>query len=162
MTNFSSYLQDYYNGINTRRETAAHGLRKIFLHLKQHCPQLQRIEITYDGCGDSGQVETILFWDGANVFDPPQDLMNDPLPTTVVEQSLPYSPELNISAEQALDQYAWDIAYGQNPGFEINEGGYGTITIETELDADLTLEDIKVHLEHCERVEHVDEYNYEF
>jgi hypothetical protein len=161
MTNASSYLQDYYNGINTRKETAAQGLRKAFLHLKQRCPRLQRIKINYEGYDDNGWLESILFWDGSDYFDLSDDLRNDPLPITVVNQSLPYSPELNASAGQALDQYAWDVACEQNPGFEINEGGYGAITIEVEPDADLTLENIKVHLEHCERVEHVNEYSYD-
>lgn len=162
MSSLSSYLQDHYTGLANRKEAAVLGLRKIFLHLKTACPQLQRIEIEYEGSGDSGQVDSITYGDGTNYFDLPDSLARQPLPTSVVELTLPWKPDANVSADHALAEYGWDVAYGQNPGFEINEGGSGVVTVDIEPDAELSMDNIKVYLEHRERVEHVNEYSYDF
>lgn len=54
----------------------------------------------------------------------------------------------NVSADELLSDLGWDLAYGTNPGFEINEGGYGTITVAV---SDLDPNEISVTLSHSER-----------
>jgi hypothetical protein len=36
---------------------------------------------------------------------------------------------LNDELSEWLDETCWSIAYNQHPGFEINDGGWGTITV---------------------------------
>ncbi|MEM7670426.1 MAG: DUF6878 family protein, partial [Pseudomonadota bacterium] len=56
----------------------------------------------YEGYGDSGNVEDITLQ--PNDLTPDSDLM------------------------RKLEDFAWSFAYNQHPGFENNEGGYGTLT----------------------------------
>lgn len=75
--------------------------------------------ITYDGEGDSGQIESIT----AETAD-----------SREVNLDLPYeSPESDSSASTlkgAIDQLAWGCLEACHEGFENNEGGYGEIVID--------------------------------
>ena len=79
--------------------------------------QLRTLGITeagaeYEGYGDSGNVEYFLQPSGV---------------------ALP--PELSGQ----LEDFAWAFAYQQHPGFENNDGGYGTLTwdlLEDSIDLD--------------------------
>ncbi len=42
-----------------------------------------------------------------------------------------------------LDEFAWAFAYQQHPGFENNDGGYGTLTWDLSNDS--------IHLDHADR-----------
>lgn len=84
--------------------------------------QLRALGITevtaeYEGYGDSGNVE---------------DIMLQP-----TEIAIP--PELSSQ----LDDFAWAFAYQQHPGFENNEGGYGTLTWDLSKDS--------IDLDHADR-----------
>lgn len=56
----------------------------------------------YEGYGDSGNVEDITLQ--------PNDV------------------RLDADLMRKLEDFAWSLAYNQHPGFENNEGGYGTLT----------------------------------
>jgi uncharacterized protein DUF6878 len=62
------------------------------------------IQVTakYEGYGDSGNVEDITLQ--------------------------PVGIELPSDISTRLEEFAWSVAYHQHPGFENNEGGYGTLT----------------------------------
>jgi len=69
--------------------------------------QLRALGVTevtaeYEGYGDSGNVEFI----------------------TLQPSGIALASELSSQ----LDEFAWAFAYQQHPGFENNEGGYGTLT----------------------------------
>jgi len=84
--------------------------------------QLRALGVTevtaeYEGYGDSGNVEGITLQ-----------------PT---ETALPS----DLSSQ--LDDFAWAFAYQQHPGFENNEGGYGTLTWDLAKDS--------IDLDHADR-----------
>ena len=85
------------------------------------------IEIQYEGYGDSGNVKDVT-----------------PTPTTI---KLAY--DLNLRVET----FGWDFAYALNPGFENNEGGYGSL--EWNLEAD------KINVCHSNRYVESDTTDYE-
>lgn len=85
------------------------------------------IEIQYEGYGDAGNVEDVT-----------------PTPTTI---RLAY--DLNLRVEV----FGWDFAYALNPGFENNEGGYGSI--EWNLGTD------KINVCHSNRYVESDTTDYE-
>ena len=58
----------------------------------------------YDGYGDSGNVEDISATKGG-----------EPI-------------ELSDDLTQRLDSFIWSLGYNRHPGFENNEGGFGTLT----------------------------------
>lgn len=66
-------------------------------------PHIGRVEIQYQGSGDSGNIEWVTAYGADSVK------ITDGLPD--------------------IDGPAWEIAYGAHPGFETNEGGGGTITV---------------------------------
>ncbi len=85
------------------------------------------IEIQYEGYGDSGNVEDVT-----------------PTPATI---KLAY--DLNLRAET----FGWDFAYALNPGFENNEGGYGSLEWNLETD--------KINVSHSNRYVESDTTDYE-
>ena len=76
--------------------------------------QLRDLGITevtaeYEGYGDSGNVEDVALQ--------------------------PAGIELPKDISARLEDFAWSFAYHQHPGFENNEGGYGTLTWDIALDS---------------------------
>ncbi|APX26217.1 MULTISPECIES: DUF6878 family protein [Salipiger] len=85
-------------------------------------PLLRALGITevvaeYEGYGDSGNIEDV----------------------TVQPAGVELSDELNTKVED----FAWSVAYHQHPGFENNEGGYGTLTWDVIADS--------IALDHADR-----------
>lgn len=145
--------------LKSKASSAAARLRAIFLHLAKDNPALATIEIGYDGEGDSGQVDSIGYYDGERNLISVED--DQPLPDAIADgqQRTPgrwvpgegfvaSGAPRNVSADELLSDLGWDLAYGTNPGFEINEGGYGTITIAA---SDEHPDQISVTLAHSER-----------
>ena len=81
------------------------------------------VEITYDGEGDSGQIEDICVLHATN-----QRASLDP-PITIAlyahKPAIPYD-----SLREALDAFAWILLQEYHLGYENNDGGYGTIVID--------------------------------
>jgi hypothetical protein len=104
-------------------------LRKICAYLFATYPALQEIELGYRGAGDSGELGEIKF-----KFKNLDELTANKLDIEILKSipQHPYTPspgQEQLTVEILLDQLGWDIAYEANPGFEINDGGAGTITI---------------------------------
>ena len=85
------------------------------------------IEGRYDGYGDSGNSEYV----GCR-------------PSTV---------EIDTALIQKIQNFVWDMAYAQSPGFEINDGGEGELTWNIETD--------KIAIEHANFYTERDEYSWE-
>uniref|UniRef100_UPI0040476698 DUF6878 family protein n=1 Tax=Yoonia sp. TaxID=2212373 RepID=UPI0040476698 len=84
--------------------------------------QLRALGVTevtaeYEGYGDSGNVEDINLQPSGSAL--PSELSNQ------------------------LDEFAWAFAYQQHPGFENNDGGYGTLTWDLTNDS--------IDLDHADR-----------
>lgn len=71
----------------------------------------------YEGYGDSGNVEDV----------------------TVQPAGIEVPDDLTTK----LEDFAWSVAYHQHPGFENNEGGYGTLTWNVTADS--------ITLDHADR-----------
>ncbi len=71
----------------------------------------------YEGYGDSSNVEDMALQ--------PNDL------------------SLEEDFRRKLEDFAWSLAYNQHPGFENNEGGYGTLTWDIAADS--------ITLDHADR-----------
>jgi len=64
--------------------------------------QVSRVEASYDGYGDSGNIEGV----------------------SLSPEGITLDPDLSRS----LTDFLWDVAYNLHPGFENNDGAYGEIT----------------------------------
>lgn len=118
-------------------EAPAERLKSLAEALKQSYPLLTQIEVDYSGGGDSGSIDSVSFHPGL-----------DAMPGQAVTD--------HDALDRLIDGLAWDIAYGQNPGFEINEGGQGTVTCAV-VDGEWT-----VSLHHEENFIQTNEYKYTF
>jgi hypothetical protein len=80
-----------------------------------HFPQIHHIDIDFDGYGDSGQIDNVTYLTTDNqVVEAPDDDMAEKF--------------------RELDSLVNDYAYDLLPdGFEINEGSFGTIHLQTDL-----------------------------
>lgn len=170
----SDYLRKHYEGIHDRQQQAVAALKAIFSYLQRKYPDLRVIEITYNGSGDSGQIEDIRFnprWrtEVQAELEVADETMPDELAFGRKHQGGHWdrergewtadSPDRNPSLMHLLDTFGWDLAYGQNPGFEINEGGFGTISVSSESGS---IDDVVIELSHSERVESTNDYEYSY
>lgn len=78
---------------------------------------ITEVTAEYEGYGDSGNIEDVT-------LQPSGIRLLDDLSTR-------------------LEDFAWSFAYHQHPGFENNEGGYGTLTWDISADS--------ITLEHADR-----------
>lgn len=67
-----------------------------------------KIEVQYEGYGDSGNVEDVV----------------------VTPDTIALAEELR----RRVEDFGWDFAYALSPGFENNEGGYGELIWSLETD----------------------------
>jgi hypothetical protein len=81
---------------------------------------ISEITAEYEGYGDSGNVEDVT-------VQPAEVKLPEPLATEVGD-------------------FAWSLAYHHHPGFENNEGGYGTLTWDLRNDS-ITLDHSNRYIE---------------
>jgi hypothetical protein len=119
MTNITKdWLADYKAEAERRRELLPAAKRPILAALKR--AGIANLEIAYDGEGDGGQIGEITATDG--------DGKPVPLKGSVL---------LNLDGTrrkycltEALDAFTWEVLSLYHDGFEINDGGFGTLSID--------------------------------
>lgn len=92
---------------------------------------IEQIEATYDGYGDSGNIEDVI----------------------LLPEGVRGSAGLRSTQLEELQDFLWDVAYGLHPGFEINEGGFGEISWDLRTD--------KISVSHSERFIDTQRYDHE-
>ena len=116
MTNSETTFAETMAKWHAEREAANKAARGELL------PQLRALGIAqvtaeYEGYGDSGNIEDV----------------------TVQPSGLKLPDDLRTK----IEDFAWSVAYHQHPGFENNEGGYGTLTWDVTADS--------IALDHADR-----------
>ncbi len=101
---------------HAEREAALRPLRAELLS-QLRTQGIEEVTVSYEGYGDSGNVEDV----------------------TVKPAGTETPPDLTTK----LEEFGWDFAYDQHPGFENNEGGYGTLTWNVTTDS--------ITLDHADR-----------
>ena len=105
---FQQILAHYHQSEQARLEQAKAKLRtEILPALVQH--RVANVEAAYSGYGDSGAIDGTQFRDAAG-----QRVDRETIPTTLVEE-----------LENVLYEFL-------PAGFEINDGGQGTLTVDTQ------------------------------
>lgn len=116
MTNLQTDFAARVAQWQAEREAALKTVRK---DLRAQLRDLGVTEVTaeYEGYGDSGNVEDLSV--------------------------MPAELKLPEDLRTKLEDFAWSVAYNQHPGFENNEGGYGTLTWDVVADG--------ISLDHADR-----------
>jgi len=113
MTNFEEIQQRWAEEQKTQRERHARYQRLIFSALADL--QITSVEVTFDGCGDSGQIEDVTI-DGASAT----------LDSVIREDGETCSCTLAESIE-TLCYALLEVEYG---GWEDNDGAFGTFVFD--------------------------------
>jgi hypothetical protein len=124
---FSENLDRYYQ----------QRIENVRQHLPVAAQQLKaagvaRVDIYYDGCGDSGQIEDVRYFDAKrNMMDPPGTL---------------------AITEDALRELFYDLLETRHAGWENNDGAFGEF--EWDLIADTLNHSHSERYVECETTEH--------
>lgn len=99
---------------------------------------IARIEIVYDGCGDSGCIEAVTAYDddGQIIETMPDRLIaitvRDTVRNAVTNEYERRSIERQVAPREAVEHWCYDILEDHFPGWEIDDGSSGTITIDVK------------------------------
>src|SRR5580658_1967264 len=112
-------------------------LANVRKHLPVAAEQLKaagvaRVDISYDGCGDSGQIEDVRY------FDANRKMMELPGTLTITED--------------ALRELFYDLLETRHAGWENNDGAFGEF--EWDLNADTLKHSHSERYVECETTEH--------
>lgn len=121
---------------------------------------IQKIEVTFDGCGDSGQIEDVTCFTKDNLD---VDLKTIKVGKVKFIRGYYYNGEGTMTPvteiresnfEEVIEDICYNMLEKSHGGWEINEGSYGTFTFDFTTG--------KVHLEYNERVTSVETSELEF
>ena len=123
--------------------------------LRAAIPDFRSLDINYEGSGDSGErCDVTIYLDNPPRF----DAQGERRATTEAEYKAYSTAQSEANKLIAgdlydwLDETCWAIAYNQYPGFEINEGGFGSIRVEPT-NEDEFASPLVMRITHTERVE---------
>ena len=100
--------------ISTSSDSLAQYERERLDNVRRHLPEarrqlqeagIDRVQILYDGCGDSGCIESITYTDGQG-------------------SAVDVAGKLAMTEEQLMDLF-YDLTQARHPGWENNDGAYG-------------------------------------
>ncbi|WP_339758604.1 DUF6878 family protein [uncultured Sulfitobacter sp.] len=129
-------------------QTATRPANKSALFSVLSAAGIASVDVTFDGYGDSGQIESI---------DAKADETDVPLPEATVSLSIigwrdTDPTERTMSIRDAIEQFAYDCLAQTHGGWENNEGAFGTFAFDVT-DQSITL-DYNQRFEDVESFEH--------
>lgn len=129
-------------GVRPQNKTA------LFDLLAQH--GIATVTVTFEGCGDTGQIESLdLTGDREGVELPP-----DTIELQRASWGMPDLAVVRLSAHAAIETLVYDLLEETHAGWENNDGAYGTFRFDT---AERT-----ITLEYNERRTETDYFEHEF
>jgi hypothetical protein len=129
----------------------------LFRALSAH--EITSVEVEFNGCGDSGQIEDTRFYRGkAKVSD--NDKTGDSLVEgAVIRENSTWDADKNEwihhaktpTIKELIEHICYDLLEANHGGWEINEGSYGEFVFNVG--------DTEIELQFNERIESVNEHN---
>ena len=100
---------------------------------------ITHVTVTFDGAGDSGQIESIGAWSGETAVDFPLS----EIPYAALTWDAPEVEMRSLSLEDVVEQLAYDFLSDTHGGWENNDGAYGEFCFDASARC--------IHLEFNER-----------
>jgi hypothetical protein len=96
-----------------------------------------RAEVAYEGCGDSGNIVSATVSDASNkdvdITAPIVTLVLDDRCYDFATRKWTHQDRIQqYTLVEALEGYVWDSLEANYPGWEINDGGRGTVTFNVD------------------------------
>lgn len=110
---------------------------------------IAKISIEFDGAGDSGQIDDVLAWNYAGDTIPLPSDRKVQIPSPV-----PGDLPAEMTFQDAVETLAYDYLEDTHPGWEINDGAFGTFVFDVP--------DRSITLDYRERFTEVDTTTHEF
>lgn len=133
MTDTTSFNLAAYEDQESKRLNPIIARRRAFIFAHMKSLGIAEIEIEYNGEGNEGQISEIQAYrypDGYTPDGSPQDVA-----TRIVFEQEPTLPvdagdgDVRPNFRELLEDFGWNLLNRHHDGFEINDGGFGTIAI---------------------------------
>lgn len=111
---------------------------------------ISHVTVTFDGEGDSGQIESIAAWAGETAVDFPAV----EIPYAAITWDSPEVEMRQLSLEDVVEQLAYDFLSDTHGGWENNDGAYGEFCFDAGARC--------IHLEFNERFTSSELFTHEF
>ena len=111
---------------------------------------ISHVTVTFDGEGDSGQIESIAAWSAETAVDFP----NVEIPYAAITWDSPEVEIRQLSLEDVVEQLAYDFLSDTHCGWENNDGAYGEFCFDAGARC--------IHLEFNERFTSSELYTHDF
>jgi hypothetical protein len=111
-----------YRDERTKKAKTARAL--VVAALRQR--KVESVEVRFDGYGDSGGVEGITY---TPAVDGKQEVYDTPHQVTDWSEGEPRRSVRNYTLDELVQEVCYSLLGAEHPGWEINEGSYGTFAI---------------------------------
>jgi len=108
------------------------------------------VTVTFDGCGDSGQIEDIACFRG----DEPADLPTGTVEMLKVSHDTGQPVANTLSASEAIEEMAYDLLGQKHCGWENSDGAYGEFSFHVA--------ERRIELDYNERISASEHYGHEW
>lgn len=128
---------------------------------------ITKVEVEFDGCGDSGNMEEARFYrgHGENAKEVPADdkfsdnlvdgaLISDETTWNEKKQEWVYTTRTPTISE-LVEQICYDLLESNHGGWEINEGSFGTFVFKVGKSS----KESSIELQYNERIESIEEHH---
>ena len=124
---------------------------------------ISRVEVSFDGSGDSGQMEDAEFFRGVGSnevqVDSKENVGGVSVEGALISNESTWNPEKKEwvyttktpTISELVESVCYDLLENNHGGWEINSGSFGKFVLDVE--------ESQIALEYNERVEEVNEYN---
>lgn len=133
MTDLTSTLKTYERARQAQIAADRRNKARIFDALT--AAGIERVNVTFDGMGDSGQIETVVAASPGGIVDLPEQ--------TLAIERVPFGETKPGSADIPLPEAIEELCYAyleqEHAGWEINDGSFGEFVFDVE-DRRVTLE----------------------
>ena len=140
---YERYEEERRRRAELQPDVTAHNKQAVLSALK--AAGIIRVEVHFDGYGDSGQIDSI------DVVEPKLLTLDGPQGEVEIRQVAHDGSGIasaKFGLPEAIERLCYDLLEAHHPGWENNEGAFGDFVFDTDAD--------QISYTHNTRIEHID------